>query len=63
MLEALFSEMPGVQMEDTTIFIATGTHRPNTPEEIEAMLGSEIAQRCKIVCHNARNTDSLVKRR
>ncbi len=60
MLEALFAEMPGVGMEDATVFIATGTHRANTPEEIERMLGPEIAQRCRIVCHNARDDGSLV---
>src|SRR5262245_39359235 len=36
MLEALVSEMPGVRLEDVSIFIATGTHRRNTSEEIEA---------------------------
>ena len=59
MIEALFSEMPGVRMEDVTIFIATGTHRRNTDEEIERMLGREIARRCRIVCHNARDNASL----
>ena len=61
MLEALFAEMPAVRMEDATVFIATGTHRANTPEEIEQMLGPEIARRCRIVCHNARDDDSLVR--
>jgi nickel-dependent lactate racemase len=60
MLEALFSEMPWVRMEDATVFIATGTHRANTPEEIEAMLGPEIAKRCRILCHYARDDDSIV---
>jgi lactate racemase len=60
MVEALLAEMPGIGMEDVTIFIATGTHRRNTDEEIEAMLGKEIARRCRIVCHNAREKDSLV---
>ena len=27
MVEALLAEMPGVRMEDVTVFIATGTHR------------------------------------
>src|SRR5262245_19671426 len=35
MLEALFSEMPGIRLDDVTIFIATGTHRRNSEEEIE----------------------------
>jgi lactate racemase len=61
MIEALLSEMPGIRHEDVTIFIATGTHRRNTDEEIEAMLGREIAQTCRIVCHNARDEFSLVR--
>jgi nickel-dependent lactate racemase len=60
MIEALLAEMPGIRMEEVTVFIATGTHRRNTDAEIEAMLGKEIAQRCRIVCHNARDNDSLV---
>jgi nickel-dependent lactate racemase len=46
-------------MEDATVFIATGTHRRNTDEEIERMLGREIARNCRIVCHNARDASSL----
>src|SRR5262245_2082433 len=59
MVEALISEMPGVRMEDITVFIATGTHRANSPAEIEKMLGTEIARRCRIICHNARDDASL----
>lgn len=60
MLEALLSEMPGIRMQDVTVFIATGTHRANTPEEIERMLGPEIASHCRVVCHNSRDSASLV---
>src|SRR5437879_9044021 len=60
MLEALFSELPGVRLEDVTILIATGTHRRNHPEEIERMLGPEFARSCRIVCHDARDVASLV---
>jgi len=60
MLEALFSELPGVRLEDVTILIATGTHRRNHPEEIECMLGPEFARSCRIVCHDARDVASLV---
>ena len=38
MLNALFEEMPHVRDEDVTILIATGTHRANTPDELERML-------------------------
>jgi nickel-dependent lactate racemase len=60
MVEALFSEMPGVRLEDVTIFIATGTHRRNTEEEIERMVGREFAHGCRIICHDARDTASLI---
>ncbi len=60
MIEALLAEMPGVRTEDVTIFIATGTHRRNTEDEIDKMLGSEIARTCRVVCHNARDISSLI---
>jgi lactate racemase len=58
-IEALFSEMPGVRHEDVTILIATGTHRINTPDELERMLGAELVGRCRIVNHNARDASVL----
>jgi nickel-dependent lactate racemase len=60
MLEALALEMPGIRLDDITIFIATGTHRRNGAEEIERMIGREFARSCRIVCHDARDTASLV---
>ena len=39
MLQALFAEMPHVPPADVTILVATGTHRANTREELEGMLG------------------------
>jgi lactate racemase len=60
MLEALFAEMPGIRREDVTIFIATGTHRRNSPAEIEEMIGAEFTQSCRVVCHDARDSASLV---
>jgi nickel-dependent lactate racemase len=58
-LEALFQELPHISPEAVTIFIATGTHRTNTPEEVERMLGPEIARRYRIVNHDSRNAESL----
>jgi lactate racemase len=60
MLESLFREMPGIRGEDVTIFIATGTHRRNSPGEIEEMIGAEFARSCRVVCHDARDTASLL---
>jgi nickel-dependent lactate racemase len=60
MLEALFAEMPEVRRDDVTIFIATGTHRRNNDAEIEKMIGAEFARTCRVVCHDARDSASLV---
>jgi nickel-dependent lactate racemase len=58
MLRALFEEMPQVRPEDVTILIATGTHRINTPPELERMLGRDILNR--IPGHQPRFAGSLV---
>src|SRR5262245_59135299 len=60
MLQALFDSMPGVRMDDVTIFIASGTHRRNNDEEIERMIGREFARSCRTICHDARDAASLV---
>jgi len=60
-LEALFSEMPGIRRDDVTIFIATGTHRRNNDAEIEKMIGPDFARTCRVVCHDARDSASLVE--
>ena len=59
-LEALFAEMPHVETDDVTILIATGTHRTNSPKEVEQLLGSEIARRYRVVSHDSRDGASLV---
>jgi len=59
MLQALFAEMPDLRREDVTILIATGTHRVNTPDELERMLGRDIIQRCRVINHDSRDPQSL----
>jgi lactate racemase len=59
MIEALLAELPQVRASEVTILIATGTHRRNTDEEIEGMLGRQIARSCQILCHNARDESSI----
>jgi lactate racemase len=58
-IEALFAELPDIRAEDVTIMIATGTHRTNTPPELERMLGRELLQRCRVVNHDSRDPSSL----
>ena len=59
MLEAIFAELPEVQRGDVTILIATGTHRGNTPDELERMLGSDIVRQCRVINHDSRNAATL----
>jgi nickel-dependent lactate racemase len=59
MLAALFQEIPGLRLEDVTILIATGTHRGNTADELDRMLGRDIVHRCRIVNHDSRDHATL----
>jgi nickel-dependent lactate racemase len=43
----------GIPVEGVTILIATGLHRIATPDEINTIVGSEIAAAYRIVNHNA----------
>jgi lactate racemase len=44
----------GIPVEGVTLLIATGLHRAATPEEIQTILGPEIAARYRVVNHDAR---------
>jgi nickel-dependent lactate racemase len=58
MIPAVLEEL-GLPDEDIVILVATGTHRGNTPEEIEAMLGRELVERIEVVNHDARDPSTL----
>jgi lactate racemase len=58
-LRALLEAMPGVRPEDITILIATGTHRANTPAELDEMLGREVTGTYRVVNHDARDAPAL----
>ena len=45
----------GIPIEGITILIATGLHRGATKEEIETIVGSEIAGKYRVVSHDARD--------
>lgn len=44
-----------VPPEQITLLIGTGSHRPNTPRELEAMLGKGVIDRVRVVNHDAYN--------
>lgn len=53
LLTWLFAELPGLPSENVTIVIGTGTHRPNTAQEIVSMVGRDIARAYRVVNHDA----------
>ena len=59
-LPVLLSELSHVPKDRITVLVATGTHRSNSPEELERMLEPEIVRDYPVICHNAFDPDSLV---
>ena len=61
MLRAILTELDGIiAPEDVTVIIATGTHRANTPDELDEMLGTEVHRACRVVNHASRDASTLV---
>ena len=58
-LPALLRELAHVPKENVVILVATGTHRANTPEELDAMLGPEVARSYRVVNHDAFAAEDL----
>ena len=54
-------ETAGIARDRLTILVATGTHRPNTPEELAEMVGPATARDYRIVNHVARDPASHVR--
>jgi len=57
-LPVLLDELSYVSDDAITILIATGTHRPNTPDELGTMLGERVVERFRIVQNDAHDRDS-----
>ncbi|HCR28869.1 MAG TPA: nickel-dependent lactate racemase [Opitutae bacterium] len=57
----LFEYLSFLPIENVVIINGTGSHRGNTPEELERMVGSEIYDNYRIVNHNAHDPNTLTK--
>jgi lactate racemase len=55
----LFEELSHVPAENFTIINGTGSHRINTPDELAAMCGKDIAKKYRIVNHNSLDPSTL----
>jgi len=52
-------ESSGIRKRNITIVVGTGTHRPSTPDEKEAMFGEDIARDYEIIDHDCEDFPSL----
>ncbi|NLV73400.1 MAG: nickel-dependent lactate racemase [Chloroflexi bacterium] len=59
-LPVLLEALEHIPREQITLMNAVGTHRANTPQELEHMLGSEIAHGYRILTHDAFDAANLV---
>jgi lactate racemase len=57
-LPVVLGELDHLDPGQITIFVATGTHRANTPAELDEMLGPEVVARYRVVNHDAFDLDS-----
>lgn len=59
LLPWLFAELAHVPRENFTILIGTGSHRANTPAELDTMLSPAVARGYRVVNHNSTDAASL----
>ncbi len=59
LLPWLFAELSHVPAENFTIINGTGSHRGNTREELEGMVGKEVVAKYRIVNHDAHDSSTL----
>ncbi len=59
LLPWLFAELSQVPAANFTIINGTGSHRGNTPAELEKMVGAEVVKKYKIVNHTAHDEKTL----
>lgn len=54
-------EEAGVPSENVLILIATGIHRPSTPEEIDKLVGAETARRYRVEDHFSKQAEDMAE--
>jgi nickel-dependent lactate racemase len=58
-LPVLLRELAHVPNDQITILIAAGTHRPNTPDELDEMLSEDVARTYTVVNHDSFDKETL----
>src|SRR6185295_128457 len=59
LLPWLFAELAHVPAENFCIINGTGSHRENTPKELEAMVGAEVFKKYRVVNHNSHDRSTM----
>lgn len=61
MLEELLADLSKAEISQdrVTVVIATGNHRPNTSDEIQDMIGQDLASRLSVLNHDCDDPDNL----
>ncbi len=58
-LPVVLRDLSHLPPENITILVATGTHRANTPSELEEMLGAEVCRKYRVLNHSAFDEGNL----
>ena len=58
-LPVVLGELAHVPREQIAVLVATGTHRANTPDELESILGAEVLRSYRVVNHDAFEDSNL----
>jgi lactate racemase len=61
LLPWVFAELAHVPEEHITVVNGTGSHRIQTPAELERMVGADVARRYRVVNHNAHDASTQVE--
>ena len=59
LLPWLFAELSHVPAENFCIINGTGSHRENTPKELEAMVGAEVFKKYRVINHNSHDRSTM----
>ncbi|MCG6928896.1 MAG: nickel-dependent lactate racemase [Acidobacteria bacterium] len=61
LLPWLFEELGHVPADRFVIVNGTGSHRANTPEELQAMVGEDVLSRYRVVNHDSHDPQTMVE--
>ena len=58
-LPMVLGELSHVPLDNIVVLVGAGTHRENTPDELEQMLGRDVTERFRVINHSAFDAEGL----